>query len=225
METLLAISKSIVSDKYIDEILSLIVQLMAELTGFTICSIMLLNDKKNELVIKATQSLDKDYLEKPAVKLGQSISGKAVMEQRTIRIKDVRLEKDFMFPELAKKLGLCSMLCVPMMIKNKVIGVINSYTKQFHDFSDEEVKIMQTIALQTATAIENTRLLDEIVHTKQELELRKLIERAKGILMKELKLDEEQAYKIIHKKSMDTGKSMRTIAEAIIISNTIKNNK
>ncbi|MDD5066782.1 MAG: GAF domain-containing protein [bacterium] len=221
-EALLAISQSLVSDKYIDEILSLIVQFIAELAGFNICSIMLLDEKKNELVIKASQSLDREYLEKPAIRVTQSISGRAVMEKQPVVIRDVKQEKGYMFPELAHKMELSSMLIVPMLVKEKVVGVINSYTREEHEFTEEEIKLVQTIAHQTAIAIENTRLLDEVAHTREALENRKIIEKAKGILMKEMKLDEDAAYRLIHKKSMDTGRSMRSIADAVIISSNIK---
>jgi AmiR/NasT family two-component response regulator len=56
---------------------------------------------------------------------------------------------------------------------------------------------------------------------QEELETRKQVERAKGILMKELKLDEEEAFGRIRKKSMDSRRSMRDVAEAIILAHEI----
>ncbi len=109
------------------------------------------------------------------------------------------------------------MLSVPMMIKDRVIGVINFYTQKEYNFSREETSILQAIANQAAVAIENTRLDQEILATKEALETRKLVERAKGFLMKELKIPEDDAYKRIHRKSMDLRKSMREVAEAIIV--------
>ena len=57
--------------------------------------------------------------------MGQSISGRVVKEKRPITVLDVTKEPGFMYPDIAKKEGLVSMLCVPMMIKDRVIGVIN----------------------------------------------------------------------------------------------------
>jgi AmiR/NasT family two-component response regulator len=71
-------------------------------------------------------------------------------------------------------------------------------------------------------AIENTHLSQEIFAAREALESRKLIERAKGILMRELGVSEDDAYKKIHKKSMDMRKSMREVAEAIILTADIK---
>jgi AmiR/NasT family two-component response regulator len=109
-----------------------------------------------------------------------------------------------------------------MMIKDRVIGVINSYTKSEHRFTKEEIDILQTVANQAAVAIENTRLDQEILAAKEALEARKTIEKAKGILMREMSISEDEAYKKIHKKSMDLRKTMREIAEAIILASEMR---
>jgi AmiR/NasT family two-component response regulator len=109
-----------------------------------------------------------------------------------------------------------------MMVKDRAIGVINSYTKSEHRFKQEEISILQTVANQAAVAIENTHLSEEILTAKEALESRKIIERAKGILMKELDVTEDEAYKKIHKKSMDLRKTMKEIAEAIILSSELR---
>jgi signal transduction protein with GAF and PtsI domain len=190
--------------------------------GSKICSIMLLDEKKQELVIAATQSLSKEYINKQNLKVGQSITGQVVMEKRPITVLDVTKERAFMFPAIAKKEGLVSMLCVPMMIKDRVIGVISTYTQSEYEFTKEEIGILQAIANQAAVAIENTRLDQEILATKEALETRKLVERAKGVLMKELGIPEDDAYKRIHRKSMDLRKSMREVAEAIIVASDLR---
>jgi signal transduction protein with GAF and PtsI domain len=222
LDLLSEISRTIVSDYYLKEILQLIVTMTAQVMGSKICSIMLLDQKKQELVISATQSLSQDYVNKPSLKVGQSTSGKVVIEKRPITVRDVTKEPGYVFPEIAKKEGLVSMICVPMMIKDRVIGVINSYTQKEHVFSDEDIGILQAIANQAAVAIENTRLDQEILSAKEALETRKIVERAKGVLMKELSIGEDDAYRKIHKKSMDLRKSMREVAEAIIVASDIR---
>jgi signal transduction protein with GAF and PtsI domain len=217
LDLLSEISRTIVSDYYLKEILQLIVTMTAQVMGSKICSIMLLDEKKQELIIAATQSLSKEYLNKKNLKVGQSISGRVVKERQPITVLDVTKEPGFMYPNIAKKEGLVSMLCVPMMIKDRVIGVINSYTQQEYRFSDEEIDILQAIANQAAVAIENTRLDQEILAAKDALETRKVVERAKGLLMRELNISEDEAYRKIHKKSMDLRKSMKEVAEAIMV--------
>jgi signal transduction protein with GAF and PtsI domain len=201
----------------IDEILDTIVKITAELLNTKICSIMLLDDKKGELVIKATQSLDEEYKNKPNIKIGQSISGLAVKEFRPITVLDVTKDPRYAFPEIAKKIGLVSLLAVPMFFQNKVIGVVNVYTSTPHEFSSLEINILQTIANQSAIAIATSNLINEVTKTKEELETRKLVERAKGILMKNKGMSEEEAHRFLQKKSMDTQKPIKEIASAIII--------
>lgn len=217
LDLLSEISRTIVSDYYLKEILQLIVTMTAQVMESKICSIMLLDEKKQELVIASSQSLSKEYLTKKNLKVGQSISGKVVKEKRPITVLDVTKESGYMYPNVAKKEGLVSMLCVPMMIKDRVIGVINSYTQHLYKFSEEEIGILQAIANQAAVAIENTRLDQEILAAKEALETRKVVERAKGVLMRELNVSEDEAYRKIHKKSMDLRKSMKDVADAIMV--------
>ena len=120
---------------------------------------------------------------------------------------------------MARKLGLVSLASVPMHVKDdRVIGVLNCFTANAHDFSDTEVNLITTVANQAAIAIENTRLLVRTKVIEEELATRKLIERAKEILMVKKHLPADKAFRWLQKKSMDTRKSMREIAEALIIS-------
>jgi signal transduction protein with GAF and PtsI domain len=222
LDLLSEVSRTIVSDHYLKEILQLIVAMTAKVMDSQICSIMLLDEKRHELFIAATQSLSQEYLSKPNIKVGQSISGRVVLEKKPITVLDVTKESGYMYPEVARQEGIVSLLSVPMMVKDRAIGVINSYTKSEHRFKQEEISILQTVANQSAVAIENTHLSEEILTAKEALESRKIIERAKGILMKELGVTEDEAYKKIHKKSMDLRKTMKEIAEAIILSSELR---
>ncbi|MEK7825542.1 MAG: GAF and ANTAR domain-containing protein, partial [Nitrospirota bacterium] len=145
-----------------------------------------------------------------------------VSERRPIAVLDVTKEKGYMYPELAKREGLCSLLSMPMMIKERVIGVINSYTSQRYIFSEDEIKILQAVANQAAVTIENTRLLEKSIEMEDALATRKFIERAKGILMKERGITEDEAFRMIQKQSMDFRRSMREVAEVIILGSELK---
>jgi AmiR/NasT family two-component response regulator len=134
-------------------------------------------------------------------------------------LKNVLEEPRFKEKEMARKLGLVSMVSVPMHVKEeKVIGVLNCFTSEPHEFSETEVNLVTTVANQAAIAIENTRLLVKTRVIEEELAARKKIERAKEILMVKKNLPADKAFRWMQKKSMDTRKSMREIAEAIIIS-------
>lgn len=224
-DSLVKVSQSITSEDYLDEILNLIVVVTAEMLNSKICSIMLLDKKNNELVMKAAQSLSLDYQKKANVKVDGSIVGEALKTKRPVAVYDVREEKRYGFKDLAIRENLTSMLSVPMVVKDKAIGVINVYTKDPHHFTKEEVDVLQMVANQAAVAVENTRLMEEALRAKEALETRKLVERAKGILMRLSSLGEEEAHRIIHKKSMDSCKSMREISESIILMDELQKGK
>lgn len=218
IKALTKISKAITSEQYLEDILRLIVVVTAQAMGSNICSIMLIDKKSGELVIKATQSMSEAYNKKLPLKLGEGITGKVIKNKKPIAVKDIIKSREYKYKEIAKKEGLSSLLCVPLTVKNEVIGVINCYTPEFHDFTGTEKNVLTTIANQAAVAIENTELMVKTRVIREELEARKRIERAKGILMKAEGLSEEDAYLKIQKYSMDNRKTMREVAEAIILS-------
>jgi|CXWL01.1.fsa_nt_gi signal transduction protein with GAF and PtsI domain len=221
-DSLIKVSQSITSEKYLDEILNLIVVVTAEMLNSKICSIMLLDEKGVEFVIKATQSLSADYKLKPNLKVENSLVGQVLKTRKPLIVYDVRKEQKYFYRDLAIKEGLTSMIAMPMIVKDKAIGVINVYTKNPHTFIQEEVNVLQMITDQAAVAVENTKLMEEALRAKEALETRKLIERAKGVLMRMNNLSEEAAYRMIHKKSMDSCRSMKDIAESIILMDELR---
>ncbi len=218
VDTLSRVSSTITSDRYIEEVLNLIVSMTAGMMGSKICSIMLLDKKQGELKIVATQSLSEEYRRKANVKIGESTSGRTVQEKQPISVLDVKTDPLYHFPELAKKEGLVSLLSVPMMIKSRVVGVLNSYTSKKHIFSQEEIALLQGVANQAAVAMENTSLSEQSSAMQEALETRKAVERAKGILMKQAKISEEEAFRLIQRQSMNNRKTMREVADAVILS-------
>jgi signal transduction protein with GAF and PtsI domain len=217
IETLSAVSHTVASNRYPEEVLQLIVAMTASLLGSKICSVMLLDDDNKELRIAATQSLSDAYRNKPPIRVEQSISGQAVIQKRPISVRDVRQDKRYGVPDIAAAEGLVSMLSVPMLFKDKVIGVINTYTAHEHVFSKDEIDVLQAVANQCASAIVQTRLLTEKLAAQEALETRKLVERAKGVLMRQKGMSEPEAFREIQKQSMDRRKSMKEIAEAVLL--------
>lgn len=217
LETLSQVSETVVSNRLIEDVLQLIVTMTAQLMHSTICSIMLIDHDSGELRITATQSLSHAYRQKPPLKVGQSMSGRAVQEQRPVYVPDVTAEDGYFYRDLAKQEGLHSLLSVPMLMKDVAIGVINVYTSTLHVFSEEEIKTLQTIANQSAVAIEHTRLLEKSFEMQEALEVRKQVERAKGFLMASRGLSEPEAFRLMQRQSMNLRKSMREIADAIIL--------
>jgi signal transduction protein with GAF and PtsI domain len=222
IESLLRVSETVSSNKYIEEMLNLIVKLCADMINASVCSIMLVDETKQELVIKAARCSNEEYLKKPPVKIHQSLLGRVIRDRQMVMIRDVAEEPEYQYPELAKKEGLRSLVAMPLIVKDQAIGVINCYTSLGHQLSKEEIQMLSSIGHQAGLAIENTRLAAETLAAQKALESRKLVERAKGILQAEANLSEEEAYKRIQQQSRRLRKPMKEIAEAIILASEFK---
>jgi len=221
IKALTDISKAITSDKYLEDILKLIVMVTAQVTGVEICSLWLVeeDEKGKRARLKATQAINPDYVKDRVLNMNEGVVGFIASTNRPLIVADVLKEPRFKEKEMAKKLGLVSMLGIPLHVKeDKVIGVLDCFTVEPHTFSETEVSLITTVANQAAIAIENTQLMVRTKIIEAELEKRKVIDRAKEILMEKKGLSGEMAFRWIQKKSMDTRKSMKEIAEAIIFS-------
>jgi len=221
METLAAVAQAISAESYLDRILQSIAEMVAETLDSPVCSIMLVDEDRRELVITGAKCSSPDYLHKMPLKIEDSLIGRVVHEGRPIMIPNVLSEKQYHYPELARKAGLASLLSVPLFAREKVLGVVNVYTRSQRTFSDDEVDFVKVVAGQAATAIENARLMSETLEMKRTLETRKLVERAKGILQYKHNLTEEEAYLRLRNESRRLRRPMRDLAEAVIMADDL----
>jgi len=225
IKALMDISRVITSDLYLEEILKLIVMVTARVTGVEICSLWLIDETISppKIRLKATQSIDPEYVKDRSLNMNEGVVGFVATHKVPLIIEDVLKEPRFKEKEMAKKLGLVSMVGVPLEVKDKeIIGVLNCFTSRHRVFSETEVNLIRTVANQAAAAIMNTELMVKTKVIQEELETRKLVERAKEILMQRRNKTGEEAYRWIQKRSMDTRKSLRNVAEAILLSEDLE---
>ncbi|MFC1891433.1 GAF domain-containing protein [Thermodesulfobacteriota bacterium] len=218
---LMDISRAITSDLYLEDILKLIVMVTANVTGVEICSLWLIDDPDDDKTIrlKATQAIDTEYVKDRALTMDEGVVGYVATHNIPLIIEDVIKDPRFKEKEMARKLGLVAMVGVPLQVSDgKVIGVLNCFTSAPHKFSQTEVNLITAVANQAAVAILNTELMVKTKVIQEELETRKLLERAKEIIIRRKKLKSDEAFRWIQKRSMDTRKSIRSIAEAILLS-------
>ena len=221
LKALRSISQAITSDLYLEDLLKLIVMVTAKVTGVAICSLWLVNEDENppKIQLKATQSIDPEYIKDRSLGLNEGVVGHIVSTQRPLIINDVIKSQGFKEKEMAKRLDLVSMVGVPLQLKDKkVIGALNCFTKHHHAFTETEVNLLSTVAGQAAVAILNTELMVKTQVIQEELETRKKVERAKEILMVRRKMTGDEAHRWIQKKSMDSRQHVRQVAEAILLS-------
>lgn len=225
IKALMDISRAITSDLYLEDILKLIVMVTARVTGVEICSLWLIDKRVNPTMIrlKASQAIDPEYMKDRSLRMDEGVVGFVATHKRPLIVENVLDEPIFKEKEMAKKVGLVSMVSVPLQVKDeKVIGVLNCFTASRYKFSETEVNLIITVANQAAVAILNTELMVKTKVVQEELETRKLVERAKDVLMNRRNKTGEEAYHWIRKRSMDTRKSMRCVAEAIILSEELE---
>lgn len=212
------ISQVLGYDLSLSDVLQVIVSVTADLMDSKIVSILLTDEHGRGLNIAATQSLSPAYRDKPSVPMDRSVSGRAIQSKLPQVIKDVQNDETYGFREIAKAENIHSMLSVPMLIRGQAIGVINSYSHSPREYSEDDIKMLSLVASQAAIAIENARLQAATAAFQEDLASRKLVARAKAVLMKNRNLDEPAAHRYIQKESMNRRKPMKEIAEAILLS-------
>jgi len=138
------------------KLLTKIVSLATKVTGAKIGSVMLLDEEKKVLTIKAAKGVEQEVIKKTKLKLGKSIAGWVALKKKPLMVKDV--EKDPRFKRINKeKYETKSLLSVPLLVKDNILGVINLSNKiTGKEFTQEDLKLLFTFASQAAIAIDDT---------------------------------------------------------------------
>jgi len=224
IKALMDISQAVTSDLFLEDVFKLIVMVVAKVTGVDICSLWLVDENSNppKIRLKATQAIEPEYMIDRSLNLDEGVVGHVISTQKPLVIPDVLQCEIFKEKEMARKLGLVSMVGVPLQgKKEKIIGVLNCFTSVPHEFSKTDINLLTTVANQAAVAILNTELIINTKIIEEELKARKKIERAKEIIMERQSLNGDDAYRWIRKRSMDSRKTMLDVAEAILLSNEL----
>lgn len=152
------VSRNLASAPYLEEVLQLLVHMTALQFDYRVCTVRLLDEERGELVLRATQAPAKAYQRKRAIKLGESIAGRAIAEARPIFVPDVQVEPDYIGHELAIEQGLRSMICLPLTVQGRAVGVLSCYTSEVREFQLDEIGALETIARHAAISIEHAKL-------------------------------------------------------------------
>jgi signal transduction protein with GAF and PtsI domain len=219
------VSRIVSSELSLDEMLGEIVGLAARVTGCDACLVYLAETETNELVLRASQVPHAADLGHLRMKIGEGVTGWVAEHQSPVALtSNAAADPRFkMFPALIED-TYESFLSVPVINKGKVIGVINMHHRERHDHKVEEITTIQFIGEQMGSAIakslleeDNARLAAETEEMKRQLETRKAVERAKGILQRRHNLTEEEAYLRMRNESRRLRRPMKELADAIIL--------
>ena len=206
----------------IQELLHEIVALASEITHGDSCLIYLFDKEKKTLVLRASKNPHPHLLQKISLKMGEGITG-WVAKTKTSRAipSDAYKHPHFkLFPKLPED-KFEAFLSVPILDRNGLVGVINIQHQHIHHHSVTEVNVLTALGKLVGAAVENALLLEETSELKAMLVTRKLLDRAKGIVMHRHRVSEPQAYELIKRQSMNSRKSLKDIAAAIILSENL----
>lgn len=215
------ITRAISAAWSLEEILALITRKVARVMDVDSCSIYLLDDGSAFLVLKATTGLAVEAIGRARLKLGEGLTGHAAKIGKPIAASHASSDPHFKFLPETKEAMFQSLLAVPLVSRGNVIGAINVQTREGREYSEDEIELLSIIADVAAGELEKAVLYEEIGGLKEALETRKLVERAKGILMKRHNIGEQDAFTRIQHQARTSRKSMREVAEAIILAEQV----
>jgi uroporphyrinogen-III synthase len=203
------------------EVLRRIVEFVSSVVKCDSCFVYVLESK--ELVLRASKNPHPEIVDRLKMRVGQGITGWVAEHLTPVAVashafQDSRFQYFNELPEDRYE----AFLSVPIISRNKLVGVINVQHRQPHTYSQAEIQLISTIGFLVGAEIERARLEEENSQLSEELESRKIIERGKGILQRDLRLTEEEAYLMLQKQSRQRRMSMREVAEAIILNEEIR---
>jgi len=177
----------------------------------------------DELVLRASRNPHPEIVDRLKLRLGQGITGWVAEHRQPVVVSQGAFEDSRfqLFNELPED-RFEAFLSVPLLSRSRLVGVINLQNREAHRYSDHEIRLISTIGFLVGAEIEMARLENENSRLSGKLEARKLFERAKGILQRDLKISEEAAYLTMQRESRQRRKSMKEIAEAVILSDDLR---
>ncbi|MBI2908816.1 MAG: GAF domain-containing protein [Chloroflexi bacterium] len=157
-EILYEVARAINSKHSLDSVLEAVCEQSARAAEAKACSIILLSPNREHLLHEAAYGLSDSYVRKGPMGADQSLSD--VVEGKVVQVLDATNDPRVQYREQAAKEGIASILCVPLVLRGEVIGVVRVYTGEPRDFSRDEVDFLQAVANLGAIAIDNERLYE-----------------------------------------------------------------
>ena len=145
-ESLASVSRTINSTLNLDEALRAITREACELMRARMCSLMLLDESREWLDLRASYGAGDAYIKKPRLAVEESLIGVVVRRKKPLQVANVQADTRYQNVELARREGLVSLLSVPLIFSGQAIGALSVYTARPYSFSNEEIKILGALA-------------------------------------------------------------------------------
>jgi uroporphyrinogen-III synthase len=199
-------------------------QVVSLICGLVKCdSIFIYVREGDELVLRGSKNPHPEALDRLKLRVGQGITGWVAEHRQPVAVpRDASKDPRFkLFSELPED-SFEAFLSVPILSRGQVVGVINLQKRLAHTHTKREIKLISTIGFLVGAEIEAARLDGEVSQLSEQLETRKVVERAKGILQREMGMSEEDAYLTLQRQSRQRRRPMKEVAEAIVLSEEVK---
>src|SRR3981189_2233925 len=205
------------------EVLSRVVGFASALVKCDSCLIYVLEG--DELVLRASKSPHPDVVDRLKLRVGQGITGWVAEHREPVAIpEEASHNPRFQFFHELPEDSYEAFLSVPLMCRGRVVGVINLQHRMPHVYKPRQIRLISTIGFLVGAEIELARLEEANSNLSEQLQTRKIVERAKGILQRDFGMSEEQAYLALQRQSRQKRKAMRALAEAIVLTDDVKGN-
>ncbi len=206
------------------EVLQRVIDMVTAAVRCDSCFIYVL--EKDKLVLRASKNPHEDVVDRIHLGMGQGVTGWVAEHKQTVALPakawvDPRFAR---FPALPED-RFEAFLAVPILCRGKLVGAFNVQHREPHHHSKREIKLITMIGYLVGAELELARMEYEKTQLADQLETRKVMERAKGLLQRELGIDEEAAYLMLQKQSRQKRKPLREIAEAIILMDDLRKGK
>jgi uroporphyrinogen-III synthase len=224
MDFLHEISSRIAAADSFHMVLERIVEFVTTVIPCDSCFIYVLEDQN--LVLRASKNPHTESLGQIGLAIGQGITGWVAEHREPVAIasnasNDPRFKAFKNLPEDHFE----AMLSTPIMSASKVVGVINLQHRLPYQHKTHEIRLLSMLGFLVGSEIERARLESENLQLASRLETRKAVDRAKGILQRDLTINEDDAYRMMQRESRQRRKSMREIAEAILLSEDLRRSR
>ena len=164
------VAHTITSTLNLKDTLNLIMHQVEEAMEVEACSLLLLDEETGELVFEAASGIGADQLIGVRLKPGQGIAGWVAREAKPALVNDVRNDtRFFKGVDEAVKVQTQSIICVPLLVKNNIIGVLEALNKNEGKFDQESIQILDSLASTAVLAIENARLYTRLQNERDQL--------------------------------------------------------
>ena len=203
------------------EVLAHVVEFVSEVVKCDSCFIYVLD--ADDLVLRASKNPHDEIVDRLKIRVGQGITGWVAEHREPVAVSQHASEdpRFKLFNELPED-RYEAFLSVPVLCRGRVVGVINLQHRKPHIYSRKQIRLISTIGFFVGAEIEMARLETANLQLADKLETRKIVERAKGILQRDLAMDEEQAYLALQRQSRQKRKTLKEIAEAIVLGEEIR---